>query len=115
VRLKKLWLSLAFCLVVGRWSLADEKPDPGSAQPTSPMVIPSSMPSEESPDDAPLPLQSSSIGALIWQGPALDAGPGGSDEAVEYGQARLLPTVDLGKKFPKVTLWWPVSGGCRLV
>ena len=61
------------------------------------------MPSEESPDDAPLPLQSNPIGALIWQGPALDAGPGGSDEAVEYGQARLLPTVDLGKKFPKVT------------
>ena len=37
------------------------------------------------------------ISSLIWQGPALDAGPGGSEEAVEYGMARLLPTVGSSK------------------
>ncbi len=56
-----------------------------------------------SQDDAP--LATTQISTLIWQGPALDAGPGGEEGAVEYGMARLLPTITgPGKSGPKVTL-----------
>ncbi|RLS37935.1 MAG: porin [Planctomycetota bacterium] len=87
VELFKPWLALAIGLLLGRMALlrADAWPNLSS-------------------DDAPLPAEAAPVAALLWQGPALDAGPGGTDEAVEYGQARLLPTVDSSKKFPKVTL-----------
>ena len=51
-----------------------------------------------SPDDVPMATQPT---ALIWQGPALGAGPGGEEDAVEYGQARLLPTLGLPKVGPR--------------
>ena len=55
-----------------------------------------------SPDDAP--LRNSHLSVLAWQGPALDAGPGGTEDAVEYGMARLFPTVAGSKPGgPKVT------------
>ena len=53
-----------------------------------------------SPDDAPMTTQPT---ALIWQGPALGAGPGGEEDAVEYGQARLLPALGGAQGGPKVT------------
>ena len=79
-----------------------ESPTPspsGSPEPARPLVenrVPAL-----SPDDAPVAAPAP---VLVWQGPALDAGPGGTEDAVEYGMARLFPTVAGTKPGgPKVT------------
>lgn len=60
---------------------------------------------EVAPEENPAVPGPFLVSSFLWQGPALDAGPGGTQEAVEYGMARLLPTVAAPRPGgPKVTL-----------
>lgn len=118
MRLKKAWLLTSLLAIAGLGraeepgqpeatsTVSPETSEESSVKPEKPIVVPLTSRRGTpaiSPDDAPLAPDNEHVASLIWQGPALDAGPGGTEEANEYGMARLLPTVDLGKKFPKVT------------
>lgn len=82
-RARLVWMT-ALCLLCGPFGATRAGEDPDPSQFGLPLL---------SEDDAPLESFPSRVSALVWQGPALDAGPGGSEDAVEYGMARLLPTV----------------------
>jgi len=108
-------LGISFCSLTG---VMGQETVNKSEKPTSAEASPADMPDSTviplvprrevpavSPDDAPTLPETRGLSAIIWQGPALDAGPGGTEDAVEYGMARLLPTVMApGRTGPKVTL-----------
>ena len=105
--LKRTWLILG--LLAGSFmgqarafpeipSTTPKPPPPSGATGSTDLSVEDRIPAL-SPDDAPVAAP-----GLVWQGPALDAGPGGTEDAVEYGMARLLPTVAGAKPGgPKVT------------
>jgi phosphate-selective porin OprO/OprP len=107
VRKFGLIIALQAVILLGNACGFPENPDSSKdtplADPEASESIPIFPPAAQlSPDDAP--LATNNLSFLVWQGPALDAGPGGTEDAVEYGMARLLPTVAGAKPGgPKVT------------
>ena len=102
----------AFLFLVGDWNRGLAYPETVHDSNPQPVKADSDKPFSEIPNNNPdaLPLTvddgpiATPVPGLIWQGPALDAGPGGTEDAVEYGMARLFPTVAGAKPGgPKVT------------
>lgn len=93
--LVRLILGLALGLLCGNLASAQSL-EPGS---------PASQPFPDTTlEETPAATSQFPVSPILWQGPALDAGPGGVEDAVEYGMARLLPTVASPKPGgPKVT------------